>query len=54
MKKHIIALVGHIALMVLHYYLIEVKGITVSQFVTFTAAHWVWHDLIINRIYGLK
>ena len=54
MKKHIITFAGHIALAILHRYLMEVKGISVSQFVTFFVAHFIWHYTIMYRIYGLK
>lgn len=54
MKKHIIILIGHIAITALHYYLMTTKGITDFQFISFAVVHYVWHDLMINRIYGLK
>ncbi len=54
MKKHIIALIGHIAIATLHLHLINTKGMTGFQFISFAVVHYVWHDLMINRIYGLK
>jgi hypothetical protein len=54
MKKHIIALIGHLAIATLHYYLMMIKGITEFQFISFAVVHYVWHDLVINGIYGLK
>ena len=54
MKKHIIAFIGHIVIAVLHYHLMMNKGTDGFQFISFMFIHYVWHDLIINRIYGLK
>jgi hypothetical protein len=54
MKKHIITFIGHIAIAALHYHLMQTKGITGFQFISFAVVHYVWHDLMINRIYGLK
>jgi len=54
MKKHLIMLLGHILLAILHYYLMMNKGITEFQFISFAVVHYIWHDLVANRIYGLK
>ena len=56
MKKHIIILLGHIALAILHSYLMGEKGADTLQFVSFVIAHAVWHSLMrkVFRIYGLK
>jgi len=54
MKKHIITLLGHFAIATLHYHLMTTKNITDFQFISFAIVHFVWHDLMTNRIYGLK
>ena len=56
MKKHIIIFLGHIALAILHSYLMGEKGADTLQFVSFVIAHAVWHSLMrkVFRIYGLK
>ena len=54
MKKHLITLLGHIAIAILHYHLMITKGVTSFQFLSFAFVHYIWHDLVMNRIYGLK
>lgn len=56
MKKHIIILLGHIALATLHSHLMGEKGADILQFISFVIAHAVWHSLMrkVFRIYGLK
>lgn len=56
MKKHIIIFLGHLALAMLHHYLIKEKGNDSLQFVSFVITHAVWHSLMrkIFCIYGLK
>jgi len=54
MKKHFIAFLGHILLATLHCYLIVHKGNNEFQFISFIIVHYIWHSLIMNRIYGLK
>jgi hypothetical protein len=54
MKKHLITFLGHTLLAILHYYLIENKGHNNFQFISFIIVHCMWHNLIMNRIYGLK
>lgn len=54
MKKHFITFLGHILLATLHYYLMSIKGANGFQFFSFIVVHYIWHSLIIDRIYGLK
>jgi len=56
MKKHLVTLLGHIALATLHYYVMLNKGVDGLQIFSFIFAHAIWHGLMRRafRIYGLK
>jgi hypothetical protein len=56
MKKNLTTLLGHVALAILHYYVMTHKGIDGFQIFSFIFAHAIWNNSMkrVFRIYGLK